>query len=189
MHSYSIDSEIRRVIYVALGIIAFALPTWVVSAEKLLSTPFSVGYPISFGITFGFLHFLFDRWFWRLLSPFGLIANLSGKWTVEGRSSYKDGFQFTGDIIIRQTFSSMEVFGDFANSTSKSILAGICLNHAVPIFRYAFESTPKNLADAELHRHPGLIELRISDQDTLAGDYFSGKHRVRWGEMTLRRVK
>lgn len=188
MHSYSLDSEIRRTIYVALGVAAFALPAWVESARTLFGLPQSIGYPLTFGLTFGILHFIFDKWAWKLLSTVSLLPNLNGKWIVEGVSSFQDGAGFGGEVTIKQTFSAIEIFGEFNSSTSRSTLAGFCLNHAVPVFRYAFENTPKNMADPELQRHPGLIELRIGSTDEMRGDYFSGKHRLRYGEMVLRRA-
>jgi hypothetical protein len=66
-------------------------------------------------------------------------------------------------------------------------MASIELQHAVPVFRYGFDNTPKNMANAELQRHPGMMDLRISSSDLLEGDYFSGKHRLRYGELVIRR--
>ena len=43
------------------------------------------------------------------------------------------------------------------------------------------------MANEELQRHPGLVSLRIESKDKMAGDYFSGKHRLRFGEMYLER--
>jgi hypothetical protein len=67
-------------------------------------------------------------------------------------------------------------------------MASISTQHAVPIFRYSFENTPKSKASEELQRHPGLIELRIKENNSMQGDYFSGKHRLRFGELTLKKV-
>jgi hypothetical protein len=189
MHSYSIDSEIRRAVYVTLGVISFALPLWLEEARTLFGIPQEIGYPLSFGVTFAILHLAFDRWAWKLLTKVSLLPNLNGTWEVNGASSYQNGASFSGKVTIRQTFSAIEIFGEFEASTSRSTLAGFCLNHAVPIFRYAFENTPKSLADPELQRHPGLIELRIGPDDEMRGDYFSGKHRLRYGEMILRRTQ
>lgn len=187
MHSYSIDSQIRRSIYVALGIAAFALPAWFEDVQTLFGLPQSIGYPLSFGVTFGVLHLIFDRWGWMLFAKADVLPNLNGKWVVSGISSFQDGARFSGEVTIKQTFSEIEIFGEFESSTSRSNLAGFCINHALPIFRYAFENTPKNMANPELQRHPGLIELRILSDCEMKGDYFSGKHRLRYGELTLRR--
>ena len=189
MHSYSIDSEIRRTVHVILGVIAFALPAWIKEAQTIMGLPVTLGYPLSFGVTFGILHFVFNKWLWKFLSKLSLLPDLNGNWVVEGDSSFEDGTPFAGNVTIKQTFSSIEIFGEFRESTSRSTLAGFCLNHAMPIFRYAFENTPKNLSNAELQRHPGLIELRIASADELKGDYFSGKHRLRFGEMVLKRAR
>lgn len=186
MHTYSIDSSIRRAVYVALGVIAFGFPAWISELRNLVGLPQAISYPVSFGVTFGALHLIFDRWAWRILPKFSLLPNLNGAWIAEGVSSYQ-GKPFTGKVTIKQTFSAMEIFGDFEESTSRSTLSGFCLDHAVPVFRYAFDNSPKNMANQELQRHPGLIELRIYSVGEMRGDYFSGKHRLRYGEIALRR--
>ena len=92
-------------------------------------------------------------------------------------------------VIIKQTFTKIEVFAETKDSTSRSTMASICTQHAVPIFRYSFENIPKNNANDELQRHPGLIELRVKSNDLLEGSYFSGKHRLRYGELIYKRKK
>lgn len=201
MHSYSVDSEVRRGVYVALALAAFLLPAALtMTSGKLaavVSTVPQVGWPLSFGATFSILFLIFDRfvWKWSWVKRLHAIPDLGGKWEATGISSYQSDEQgratypFVMKVTIHQTFSRIEIFAETEESTSRSTMAGLCLGHAVGIFRYAFENAPKNAAVPDLHRHPGLIELRINGPDSLQGDYFSGKHRLRFGELTLRRVE
>lgn len=200
MHSYSLDTDARKWVYVALGVAAFALPacvsqvsTWFQSVVASLPL---LNWPLSFGATFGVVFFAFDRYLWRtqLFSRLHSVPVLQGTWNVDGISSFQSDPEtgapthtFKMIVVIRQTFTRIEVFTETPDSTSRSTVAGISVNHARPIFRYAFENTPKNKADKELQRHPGLIELRVNSQDELQGDYFSGKHRLRYGELTFTR--
>lgn len=122
------------------------------------------------------------------------LPDLNGDWVADGTSSYADpntgeNLKFRMNVKIKQTFSQIEFFTETENSTSRSFMASIETNHAVPIVRYGFDNTPKNMSDAALQRHPGMMELRVSATDKLEGDYFSGKHRLRFGELTIRRGK
>ena len=192
MHYYTIDKEIRKSAYIILTIISLSLPTFINELRTLFGLSKDFGFSISFGTIFGFLYFILDRWAWQWISKLINIPNLNGKWNAEGISSYKDSqtgenYKFDMEVIIRQTFSKIEIFTETLDSTSRSTMASICTEHAVPIFRYSFENIPKNKSNEELHRHPGFIELRIKNDNLLEGDYFSGKHRLRYGELIYKR--
>lgn len=159
-----------------------------------------IAFPVSSGTILTLLHILWDKWLWR--QRFGRLSiprllgvhDLNGVWHGDGISSFEDPNtgakkRYTMDVRIRQTFSRIEVHAKTRESTSFSTMAGMCVDKAMPILRYAFENTPMNMADPTLQRHAGLIELRIESEARMAGDYFSGKHRVRHGELTLTRNK
>lgn len=193
MHYYSIDSEIRKKVHSILAMIALAIPGLFEQVRTLFNLPVSWGFPLTFGALFGFLYLIVDLFAWKWISSFIKIPVLSGKWLAKGKSSYIDpetnkNYEFKMEIVIKQTFSKMEVFTETNDSTSLSTMASICTHKAMPVFRYSFENTPKSMSDGELQRHPGLIELRIKSQDTMEGDYFSGKHRLRYGELKLERI-
>lgn len=192
MHSYSIDSEIRKKVYFALFVISMALPAIFEQVRALTGLPAYLAIPASFGTIFGILYFVFNHFLWRYFSRMTSIPDLDGEWVATGKSSFKnpdsgENVSFTMNLTIRQNFSEMEVFTETPESTSRSTMAGIFAHHAVPLFRYSFENTPKSMANQELHRHPGLIELRIQQDGTLTGDYFSGKHRLKYGELEIKR--
>ena len=190
MHYYTLDTEIRKKVYIIITLISLSFPTLFENFRGFFGIPSHFGFPISFGAIFSLLFFIQDKFVWKLFGK--IIPNLNGTWNASGISSYKDpttgeNFKFQMEVIIRQTFSKIEVHTETEDSTSRSTMASICSQHAMPIFRYSFENTPKNKADDELQRHPGLIELRIKNKKLLQGDYFSGKHRLGYGELTYKR--
>lgn len=192
MHDYSIDTPIRRYVHVAIAIASLSLPAAITWLTTVFSSAPKTGFTLSFGVTFAIFYFVFDQYIWKWLGFAHHLPNLNGEWLAEGKSSYKDpnsgeNAKFSMKVKIRQTFSQIEFFTETADSTSRSFMASIETRHAVSILRYGFDNTPKNMSSAELQRHPGMMELRISDDDTLEGDYFSGKHRLRYGELVLKR--
>lgn len=192
MHPYSLDNNIRRYIYMGIAVISLLIPQYFEKLQAIFGVSEPIGFTISFGAIYGVLYFLFDKYLWKVLSVLKLIVILDGKWNAKGISSYQDehgkNFTYDMDVIIKQTFTNIEIFTKTENSTSKSTMASIELNHAQPIIQYTFENIPKNMANEELQRHPGLVELRIESKNTLSGDYFSGKHRLRFGELNLTKV-
>lgn len=194
MHYYTLDKEVRKSAYVVLTIIALGLPSFFDSFKTFFGLSVSIGFSLSFGTIFGILYFLLDRVVWKWISSLINIPELDGIWDAEGISSFKDpvtgeNYHFQMQVIIKQTFTKIEVFTETNDSTSRSTMASICTQHAVPIFRYSFENIPKNNANDELQRHPGLIELRVKSNELLEGSYFSGKHRLRYGELIYKRKK
>lgn len=193
MHPYSIDTNARQTVYFVLAIVAFVIPGLVASDWVTRYVGDKLSYPFGVGATFGVLFLLFDHVLWKRLQFILHIPNLNGTWTAKGISSYEDPatgkpMAFVMEYQIKQTFTRIEISGETDKSTSRSTMASLEIDHAVAIFRYAFENTPRNMSDAELQRHPGLIELRLNSADKMTGDYFSGKHRLRYGELILTKL-
>jgi hypothetical protein len=199
VHQYSLDSDARRHAYFGIAVLSGAVPGVALMAIEWVRNIWSsfpvVAWPLSMGATFGLLFMLLDRFAWRAPPIRNLLGvpDLSGTWDGSGLSSYQleedtgePTAQFNLVLTIRQTFTRIEFHAETEHSTSRSTMASISTDHAVPIVRYAYENIPKNRANAELQRHPGLMELRYAS-DGLTGDYFNGKHRLRFGELTLRR--
>jgi len=192
VHSYSLDIDIRKGTYILIGALSLLISSLVIDLGDYFGIQDKIKFSISFGVAYGVLYWLLNSYLWKLkwLSPIIKIPDLNGNWDTKGISSYKDpktGKPIEYDMVIKikQTFSRIEVFAETETSTSKSFMARIEVEHAVPMFIYAFDNTPKNTANEELQRHPGLVSLRIEERDKMSGDYFSGKHRLRFGEMTL----
>lgn len=191
MHPYSLDNQVRKWTYVTIAIISISVPYCFETLMTFLGFQV-ISFSISFGAIFGSLFLLVDKFLWKISNRTNLIPNLEGEWQATGISSFQDedenNHKFCMEIYIKQTFTNLEVFTETQDSTSKSTMANIEMNHPKPIFRYTFENTPKNMSDNELQRHPGMMQLRINSNSEMSGDYFSGKHRLRYGELTLTKV-
>ena len=197
MHSYSIDSDIRRTLYLGLAVAAVFLPSGIAKLSEYLSLLFAssptFAWPIGVGATYGILFFLFDKFLWKFTGFIHHVPNLNGTWQAAGTSSYQVDAagspvaEFSLKVIIRQTFTRIEIFAESKDSTSRSTMASLCSSGAVTLVRYSFENTPKSKATPDMQRHPGLIELRMDSSNRMIGDYFSGKHRLRYGELTMDR--
>lgn len=191
MHPYSLDNQLRKWIYIVISCISISVPIYFDVLMKFLGFEY-ISFTLSFGITFGILFFLVDKYLWKTFKFLNMIPNLEGKWMVSGISSFQDengnNYKFNMEIQIKQTLTSIEIFSETQDSTSKSTMASIEMNHSKAIFRYTFENTPKNMSNDELQRHPGMMELRINSTEEMSGDYFSGKHRLRYGELQLKKV-
>ncbi|EMO83098.1 hypothetical protein LEP1GSC070_2236 [Leptospira santarosai str. AIM] len=192
MHSYSLDTEIRKVVIVVITIMSMALQSALKNWQSFLNLSESLLMPISFGIIFGLLYFIFDKVIWKYLTTITSVPDLNGEWECIGNSSYKEDditYEFPLKLIIKQNFSKIEIQAESENSTSKSILAGVFSQHSVGIIRYTFENIPMNMATDELQRHSGFVELRLKNQNLMEGDYFSGKQRLRFGGLKCKRVE
>lgn len=194
MHDYSVDTAVRRYAHVAIALASFSLPALIRDTLAKFGAPGDWGLLISFGATFTAFYLLFEHHVWKWLTLLHGIPDLNGEWIASGKSSYKDAEtgqnkEFSMLVKIKQRFSKMEVFTDTADSTSRSFMASMEIEHAIPILRYGYDNTPKNMSNAELQRHPGMMDLRLTNPDRLEGDYFSGKHRLRYGELILMRRK
>jgi len=185
MHSYSLDNQIRKIVFSGLGVVSFLLAGYL---NNWVSASFPM-FSISFGVIFGFTSFLFEVFLWKALVPFGQILNLNGTWKGQGFSSYKDGAAFETEFMIKQSFTRIEIFSESAESISNSIVAGLHVDTAAREIVYVYENKPKNTSPDDMTGHDGTQRLRLTDKDTLKGDYFSGRDRGRTGTLTLTRSK
>ena len=193
MHPYSLDNSVRQYVYVGIAVIAILAPQYIEQLRVIFGLSEVYAVTVSFGLIYGILFFIIDKYAWKLLTYIDLIPNLNGNWKAKGKSSYKDEdgepFTYDMDVKIKQTLTKLEVYTITKDSISKSKMASIELDNAQAILKYTFENVPKNMSNDELQRHPGLVELQIETNDKMSGDYFSGKHRLRYGELNLERIK
>lgn len=190
MHSYGLDGTARQTTYSIIGVLSFLISYRSATIPELFGVSGFIPFSLSFGVVFGVLIFIFDRYAWKLLTR---IPNLNGDWEAVGISSYTmdeseaPNHEFSMNVKIKQTFSRIGISTTTGESTSNSTMASFQLNLPIPVIRYSFENIPMNRSSQELQRHPGMVELRIIDEKEMSGDYFSGKHRLRFGSLTLRR--
>lgn len=115
MHSYSLDTEVRKVVIVTITVISVAIQSALKNWQSLIGISESLLIPISFGVIFGLLYFIFDKFVWKYLTSITNVPDLSGEWECTGNSSYKEddiSYEFPLKLIIKQNFSKIEIQAD-----------------------------------------------------------------------------
>ncbi|WP_416188030.1 hypothetical protein [Clostridium perfringens] len=209
MHTYSIDSDIRKKIIIYITILSIAI----ILLISLITNAFGINFfPLNINketigpaimklftttVTLtGILYAIFDKWLWKvwIFNRFHNIPNLNGKWEGTYKSSYKDdnGNNFTGksNIKIKQTWSKIEIKSLNEKSESYSLLAGIYLNRMNGIeLRYEYFNNTNNTLVNTMNKHFGLNAFTYhEDIDTLIGEYYTNKDRQTYGVITVKRV-
>ena len=189
MHSYEIEGQGKVVgalavasilmiwlLHVMLDAIDFQPQWW-------LSVP-------SFAGCYSGLHWLFDRYVWKLglLRKLTLIQlpDLNGEWVGEVESSYgRDGRVHSVSVVILQRWSKILVRLETENSRSRSITATlrtIDLPNPELSYQYVNEPKPNAPGTMEMHRDTATLELIGSG---LEGDYYTGRGRGEVGTIKL----
>ena len=190
MHGYSTDTYERRFIPLLLAAVAIVL-AWATSkliAAAHLSVPWWLDAPSSLAY-YGALYALFDKRLWRnaMLRKLGLsrIPNLAGRWRGYLVSSY-DAHQKRHEVLLQifQSWTQIAIFLTTASSISHSCAAVIQLDDPEGVaLVYQYENQPLSYATKGMHMHNGTAMLRLSDDDTLAGEYYAGRDRRTFGRI------
>ena len=197
MHPYSIDTDERKTIYFILAVLSilFTLGFYSILDWKKITMPWWVEAP-SVLFSFGLLCLLFDRccWKWNLLSNVGLIKtpNLNGEWIGHLQTSH-DGFNGKTVIILRikQSWTQINIVLSTNTSSSHSETASIITGHPKGIvLSYQYWNKPQANAIDTMHIHPGttLLELNM-EENTLNGEYYTGRDRGSYGTLELKKNK
>ena len=198
MHPYQIDEVIRTRIFIisaALSIGSAWLFNFFTTALKF-SVPWWIETPSVLGF-FGLYVWLYNNWFWkkwpfRKLSWF-YIPDLSGKWNVTIKSSFKNFEEETlAWAMIRQTASKMSISLDMPQSKSYSAFAIISRIERQNTFEmiYHYENHPKPDSKETMSIHKGTTWVQIADDiQTMNGDYYSGRGRQHFGSILFVRKR
>src|SRR5467141_977890 len=191
MHGYSTDSGERRVVPLLLASVAIAL-AWLSSkilAVMHLSLPWWLDAPSTLGF-YGAFYALFDRNLWRnrFVRKLGLVRvpNLTGRWRGYLISSF-DGHAKRHDLMINifQSWTQIAVFLATETSVSRSCAAVIQVDDPDGLsLTYQYQNQPLANAMRTMHMHFGTAMLRMSDDDTLTGDYYAGRDRRTFGRIS-----
>jgi len=194
MHGYSTDSGERRIVPLLLASVAITL-AWLTSkllAVMHLSLPWWLDAPSTLGY-YGALYALFDRNLWRnrFAHKLGLVRvpNLTGRWRGYLLSSF-DGHTKRHDLMINifQSWTEIALFLATETSISRSCAAVIQVDDPDGLaLTYQYQSQPLANAMRTMHMHFGTATLRVSDDDTLTGDYYAGRDRRTFGRISCRR--
>jgi hypothetical protein len=157
-----------------------------------LSLPWWLDAPSSLGF-YGALYALFDRNLWRnrYVRKLGLVRvpNLTGRWRGYILSSF-DGHVKRHDLVIDifQSWTQIAVFVSTKTSISRSCAAVIQVDDPDGLsLTYQYQNQPLANAMRTMHMHYGTAMLRMSNDDSLTGDYYAGRDRRTFGRMCCRK--
>ncbi len=191
MHSYEIEGK-ERVAAALAAISMFVVWFFHIGLDAIDFEPqWWVSVP-SFAGFYSGLHWLFDRYIWRLglLRKLSLIQlpDLNGKWVGEVQSSYgQDGRAHSVSVVILQRWSKILVRLDTEHSRSHSITASLrTIDLPDPELSYQYVNEPKPNAPDTMAMHRGTATLGLTDSG-LEGNYYTGRGRGEIGTIKLSR--
>ena len=138
------------------------------------------------------LHWLFDRYVWRLglLRTLKLIhqPDLNGKWVGEVKSSYsQDGRAHSVSVVVMQRWSKMVLRFETEHSRSTSTTGRLrTADLPNPELSYQYVNEPMPTAPGTMEMHKGTATLELIGSG-LEGDYYTGRGRGEVGTIKLRR--
>lgn len=191
MHMYSINSRERTNIQLALAVISILL-AWFLNNNY--NFPWWFEAPSIFGF-YGILYTVFNEYIWQsnTLSRLGIVRtpNIIGVWKGHLKTSF-NSFQSEHDIKVQiyQNWTAIGIEFDSATSKGKSITAVIEVDEKKEcILTYTYFNEPNASAPKQMNIHRGTSTICFSnDLKTAQGDYYSGRGRQQFGEITLKRA-
>ena len=157
------------------------------------SVPQVVLWPVTAGLIYGGLYWLFDQHVWKLprLSKLLKVPDLTGTWVCHGQTLKADGTpdrDWSAELAIVQSWDRLRVRLKTAQSTSQSIAAALVYDQADGYrLLYNYRNEP-GIGQPHLSGHRGSAELLFSpDLKSAKGEYFNGHGRYTFGTMQLER--
>lgn len=192
MHPYEIEGRGRIAIALAVASILLIWLLHVVLDAVDFDPQWWLSVP-SFAGCYSGLHWLFDRYVWRLglLRKLKLIQlpDINGKWAGEVESSYSpDGSAHLVSVVIMQRWSKILVRLESEHSRSRSIAASLrTADLPNPELSYQYVNEPKPNAPGTMEMHRGTATLELTGSG-LEGDYYTGRGRGEVGTIKLSRA-
>lgn len=202
-HEYSVLGGLNRAqIGRTIAIIAAAVSSGIVAAFlaaiDLLETlgwirqlPNIILWPVTAGVVYGALYWLFDRhvWKWPRVASLMRVPDLAGTWDCKGQTINPDGslgYEWDAEVIIIQSWDRIRVRLKTKQSGSNSLAAAIIYDEADGFrLMYNYRNDPK-AGEPELVSHRGYAELTFNKSlQTAEGEYFNGLGRFTFGRMYL----
>ncbi len=146
----------------------------------------SVGYAVSIASVF---NIAYDRYLWRF-NPFEKTPKLFGEYDEDSFSSYNGGHKYKAKAVIKQTLSSITVFEEVEGSGyAESITAALMKNSVDGVWKlyYTYRTYPDMSKNDDMHE--GTVILRVEDENTLKGIYFTNRLNPTNGNMHLRKIR
>lgn len=196
MHKYTSNKSHRKLIITIITIVSLivnlALTPLCDFIVTKLSTYLGTSYiaftliiGLGFSTIFGALHFIFDRWLWKIIPSINR-QKISGVFSCDGISSYKNQ-DWHADIIIKQTWSKILITFKTDNSYSQSYMAHIdVLDDGNVKLYYSYRNDPNGNLKT-LHKHEGTAIITFYGT-SIDGMYYNNQiDRNRYGTFKLKR--
>lgn len=139
------------------------------------------------------LYWWFDRYAWRFPLVRRLLniraPTLDGGWSGTLWSSHDNG-NHDVELTIAQTWTRMNIRLQGLHSKSSSKTASVLTRECPrPLLTYTYLNEPLYSAVETMHIHHGtaILEVNLEDQ-SLDGDYYTGRDRSTHGRMSLKRL-
>jgi len=197
MHEYSSDAPDRTRAPLALAGIAilFAYGGSLLRERLHFDPPWWLWLePPSLAGLYWLLHSGFDRWLWRM-RVFGwrasAVRDLRGTWVGTLTSSHAKERHVPVVLWIDQTWTRLRVRTATEQSTSRSLSAAVLTDDAAePGLSYQYVNDPKAFAAVPgMESHRGTASFVFSsEEDSLEGEYYTGRGRENYGAIRLRRI-
>jgi hypothetical protein len=193
MHSYSIDTQERINTLLLLAVISIIL-AW--SFYNILTMyhivlPWWVESPsvLSF---YGLLFIVFDRWGWKFLRRINLIKTpkLAGVWCGCLKTSFDEhSSEIKASLRIFQTWTRIKIILCTEHSLSHSDTASVVINASEGKYlSYQYINEPKSNAIKTMSIHRGTAQLLFNEKEnTLIGEYYSGRDRQNFGSLNFKK--
>lgn len=193
MHSYSIDTNERKNIFLILAIVSivFSLGFYTIIGHYQISLPWWVESP-SVLFFYGLFFAIFDKWLWQYCKKlkFVKIPDLSGEWIGNLKSSFDDhSKEIKATLKIFQTWTRIKILLTTNQSSSQSETASIVINAPEGnCLSYQYINEPKSNAVNTMSIHRGTVRLIFDEKkNILNGEYYSGRDRQNFGSLNFKK--
>lgn len=143
------------------------------------------------GTIYMILYKWFDTSLWnhQRIGKILCVPNLSGKWSVEGKSLSDEGKNWEGILTIVQSWDKVRIHLKTSQSHSDSITASVIHDEGIGYrLLYNYRNNPK-AGEEHLFSHIGFTDLRFDENlKSAEGEYFNGHGRSTYGSMIIRRI-
>lgn len=131
---------------------------------------------------------IFNKWAWKwkLLYRLHNVPVLAKRYVGELKSD-SGNKNLLGEIIIHQTFLTLEVLFKTEESTSRSLTASINKLQSVHQLIYTYQNDPRGELQNRSPIHYGTVILNVNNPKIMEGNYFTSRKSK--GSMRFEAVK